>query len=99
MIPMETLSEKKIWLIASSRICRKRLTVSPSKLGVRYTARPCRPVRVTPESSVWLSVSAKIAMAMIMTSMIGIRILEYFSIPFSTPLKTIHAVSSMKMTA
>ena len=35
MIPMETLREKKIWLIASRRICRKRFSVSPSKFGVR----------------------------------------------------------------
>ena len=34
-----------------------------------------------------------------MTSMTGISIREYFSIPFSTPLNTIHAVSSMNAVA
>ena len=33
IMPMETLREKKSWLMASSRICRKRCTVNPLKLG------------------------------------------------------------------
>ena len=35
MMPMLTLREKKSWLMASSKICKKRLTVSPSMCGVR----------------------------------------------------------------
>ena len=56
-------------------------------------------MRVAPASSVCVSVSAKIAIATIMTSITGINILEHCSIPFSTPLKTIQAVSSMKIVA
>ena len=33
-MPIETLSEKNSWLIASSRICKKRWMFKPSKCGV-----------------------------------------------------------------
>ena len=34
-MPMDTLREKNSWLMASSKICKKRLTVSPFMCGVR----------------------------------------------------------------
>ncbi len=33
-MPMETTKEKNSWLIASSKICKNRWTVNPSKFGV-----------------------------------------------------------------
>ena len=52
MIPMDTLNEKKSWLMASRVMLKKRPNVTPSRLGVMYTRKPWSPVRVTPEASV-----------------------------------------------
>ena len=65
----------------------------PSKLGMTYTARPSRPVRVTPLSSVCESVSEKSAMPTIITSSPGMTSLAKRSTPFSTPPKTTSAVT------
>ena len=60
---------------------------------------PCRPVRVTPLGSVNFRVRENTAIATIISRRTGIRILEYFSMPFSTPLNTTQAVMNMKITA
>ena len=55
------------------------------------------PVRVTPLSSVYESVSEKTAMPMMSSSRPGMMYREYFSMPFSTPQYTTHAVSARKI--
>ena len=83
--------------MASMITVRNLPTVIPVKSGITYTASPSNPLLVTPLSSVWVIVRLKIAMPMIMISNNGIRILEHFSIPLSTPRNTITAAASIKI--
>ena len=97
IIPIDTLREKNSWLIASSVICRKRPTVIPVRSGFIYTLSPCNPVRTVPSSSVVFNVSEKIAIPITIISRTGMINFETRSIPSSTPLYTINAVSSIKI--
>ena len=77
--------------MASTKTERNEPGVTFEKSGINRIFKPSRPVLVVPSGSVCDKVREKIAIITTSISKIGIRNLDNFSIPLTTPCKIISA--------